>query len=59
MDFQNLLLDAQTDKLAKQKLIDMYRPLLVKESIVDGRFDEDLFQELVIVLLKCIKTFQA
>ena len=40
-----------------KKIIDMYKPLLIKESITEGVFDEDLYQELVAVLLQCIRTF--
>ena len=36
----------------------MYRPLLIKNSIIDGSYDEDLFQELSITLLKCIIQFR-
>lgn len=38
-------------------LLLMYRPLFLKESIVDGVFDEDLYQELCIVFLRCIRRF--
>ena len=56
MNFKELLLRAKADdRQAKQELLERYRPLLVKESIVNGIFDEDLYQELSIVLLICIK----
>lgn len=32
--------------------------LLIKNAIVNGRFDEDLYQELVSTLLQCIQRFQ-
>jgi len=35
-----------------------YRPLLVKESICNGFFDEDLYQELCITLVNCIRNFR-
>lgn len=59
MDFKKLLLQAKTgDDKALTELLLMYRPLLLKESIVDGVFDEDLFQELCIVFLKCVRRFR-
>lgn len=59
MTFKNLLLQAKTgDEKALTELLMMYRPLLLKESIVDGIFDEDLFQELCIVFLKCVRRFR-
>lgn len=45
------------NKAASGMILDMYRPLLYKESVIDGIFDEDLFQELCIVLLNCIAKF--
>lgn len=59
MTFKNLLLRAKAgDEKALTELLMMYRPLLLKESIVDGVFDEDLFQELCIVFLKCVRSFR-
>lgn len=59
MTFKNLLLRAKAgDEKALTELLMMYRPLLLKESIVDGVFDEDLFQELCIVFLKCVRRFR-
>ena len=37
---------------------EIYKPLLIKNAIVNGRFDEDLYQELVSTLLQCIQRFQ-
>lgn len=59
MNFKDLLLSAKSgDNKALTELLLMYRPLLLKESIVDGVFDEDLFQELCIVFLKCVRRFR-
>lgn len=58
MNFEYLLVEAQCgDQNAIEKIICMYRPLLIKKSIVNGIFDEDLYQELSITLLKCIRKF--
>lgn len=35
----------------------MYYPLLYKESVVNGIFDEDLLQELCLLFLKCVAKF--
>ena len=56
MTFIELLTDARTNSASQQQIIDMYKPLLIKESITEGVFDEDLYQELVAVLLQCIRT---
>ena len=37
---------------------DAHRPLLFKESCVNGIFDEDLFQELSATLIHCIRMFK-
>ena len=59
MNFKNLLLQAKAgDEKALTELLLIYRPLLLKESIVNGVFDEDLFQELSIVFLKCVRKFR-
>lgn len=58
MDFKELLLSAKTgDAEAFENLFQMYRPLLLKESVVEGRFDEDLYQELCITFVRCVNSF--
>ena len=59
MSFRKLLEQAkQNDPIAIERLLEMYRPLLLRESIVSGIFDEDLYQELCIVFLHCVKQFR-
>lgn len=59
MNFKELLLRAQADdQQAKEKLLSLYQPLLMKESVINGIFDEDVYQELCITLLTCIKRFK-
>lgn len=59
MNFKEILLRAKTgDESAVIALLEMYKPLLIKGAIVGGRFDEDLYQELCITLIKCIKLFR-
>ena len=58
MTFEELLLQAKKgDVRARAEIFRMYRPLLVKHSMDNNVFDEDLFQELSAVLLQCIKKF--
>lgn len=55
IDFKTLLLRAkENDSAACAEILSMYKPLLLKESILDGSFDEDLYQELCVTLLNCI-----
>ena len=59
MNFNEILLAAKTgNKQAITDMLDMYQPLLIKESVVDGSYDEDLYQELCMTLLKCINQFR-
>ena len=59
MDFKSLLLSAKLgDTAAFENLFLMYRPLLLKESVVEGKFDEDLFRELCIVFVRCVYRFR-
>ena len=59
LNFKELLLRAQTgDQRAQEKLLLLYQPLLMKESVVNGLFDEDVYQELCVTLLTCIRRFQ-
>ena len=47
LNFKELLLRAQAgDQRAQEKLLSLYQPLLMKESVVNGFFDEDVYQEL-------------
>lgn len=59
MMFKELLARAKgNEKQAVEDLLMMYEPLLLKESIVNGVFDEDLYQELCITFLQCIRKFR-
>lgn len=59
MTFKELLEDAKANPRSEEQLMEMFRPLLIKESLIDGRFDEDLYQELLMILHGCIKSFRA
>ena len=57
-EFVEMLVKAKNgDSKSKEALLNMYRPLLYKEALVDGIFDEDLFQELCLVFLTCVSRF--
>ena len=59
MNFKELLLSAKNGREAAiVSILEMYKPLLIKNSIINGRFDEDLYQELCVSLLSCIHSFQ-
>ena len=59
MNFERLLLKAKEGNAdAVLKILEIYKPLLIKNAIVNGRFDEDLYHELVSTLLQCIQRFQ-
>jgi DNA-directed RNA polymerase specialized sigma24 family protein len=59
MNFKEMLLQAKAGREpAVIAILEMYKPLLIKYAIINGRFDEDLYQELCIILLKCIARFR-
>ena len=59
MDFLTVLLMAKAgDEAAQERILELYDPLLTKESVVDGAFDQDLYQELCEVMLRCIKNYR-
>lgn len=58
MNFKEILLKAKSGNTdAVEMLLEMYKPLLFKEAIVDGIFDEDLYQELCMRFIYCIERF--
>lgn len=59
MEFDEILICAkQGDHTAIQQIIETYRPMLVHNSLINGRYDEDLYQELVAEVIKCIFYFR-
>lgn len=58
MIFRDTLIRAKLgDETAKLEILEKYKPMLIKNSILNGRFNEDLYQELCLVLMKCINQF--
>ena len=59
MNFKELIIRAKKgENEAQEALLEMYQPLLSKESIVDGVFEEDLYQELCFKFIRCIDKFE-
>lgn len=59
MNFEDVLRRAkENDQKAIELLLEMYQPLMMKEAIVNGVLDEDLYQELRIVFIRCIRQFR-
>ena len=58
MEFKETVWKARGyDRKAMMEIIEMYRPLMIKYAVVNGRFDEDLYQEFVYTMLQCILKF--
>ena len=58
MGFKKLLLTAQKgDQEAQTELFHMYHPLIISRSMVDGRFMEELYQEMVLIFFHCIHSY--
>lgn len=59
MNFKELIIRAKRGEAeAKESLLEMYRPLISREAIIDGVFDEDLYQELCFRFIHCIDRFE-
>ena len=59
MSFEVILQQAKKGNTqAILEIVEMYKPLIIRNAIVEGFFDEDLYQELIRVLLSCIKRFE-
>lgn len=58
-EFKEMIIRAKRgENGAIEELLEMYRPLITKESIIDGIFDEDLYQELCYRFIQCIDRFE-
>ena len=59
MTFEQMLRRAKGgDHEAITSILLMYRPLLLKYAVINGRLDEDLYQELCLLLIKCMQQFR-
>lgn len=58
MEFEEILFRAKRgEKRAIEQILEMYKPMLIHNAIVNGKFDEELYQELTIEICKCIRYF--
>lgn len=58
-DFESVLSEAiQGDRKALECLLNLYQPLIRKYSYVNGRFDEDLYQQQIFQVLKQVEKFE-
>lgn len=58
MKFEELLFCAKNgEKSSIEQILEMYKPMMIKNSLVNGQFDEDMYQEIVLTALKCIYCF--
>ena len=58
-NFNELLISAQNgNKNAMEKIFTEYQAFLMKEALIYGIYDEDLYQELCIVLIQCVYNFR-
>lgn len=59
MNFKELMERAKNgNQAAVTEFLMMYRPMLLKMSIVNNNLDEDPYQELCLVFLRCIEKFR-
>ena len=59
INFKVMIIRAQRgENNAQEELLKMYQPLIFKEAIIIGVFDEDLFQELCFRFIRCIDRFE-
>lgn len=59
MNFEELLRLAKSgDQQAAATLLELYKPLLGRAAVINGRYDEDLYQELCITFLRCVQLFR-
>ena len=58
MNFVELLQSSKAgNEAAVIELLKLYDPMLTKAAVIDRVFDEDLYQELRMTLLRCIRVF--
>ena len=57
-EFREILVRAQAgDNEAMTDILEMYMPLINKQSFVNGKLDEDLRQIILLEIVKSIKNF--
>lgn len=59
MTLRQLFLEAKAgDPDSLEKLYIQFRPILYKTAKVDGKYDEDRFQDFCVIFLQCVRTFK-
>ena len=59
MGFIDLLDNARAgDSVATEQLLKLYNPLLIRESMIDGIFDQELYSELCAELVSAARQFR-
>nr|WP_139242885.1 helix-turn-helix domain-containing protein [Enterococcus phoeniculicola] len=53
-----VILVQKNDEEAFAQIVNSFKPLLVKESCRNGKFDEDCYQECLIRLFLALKNFE-
>lgn len=53
-----VILVQKDDEEAFSQIVNSFKPLLVKESCRNGRFDEDCYQECMLRLFLALKKFE-
>lgn len=60
MEFEKAIMCAKRgDQRATEYLLRQYEPLLSHESVVNGQYVEDLYQEICITFWRCLQMFCA
>jgi len=58
MTFEAMLIAAKLGNTkAHSALIELYFPLIAKSSFSNSKYDEDLEQEFIELLMKCVRSF--
>ena len=59
LNFETVLKAAVSgDMAAIEKILKIYDPVITNSSLVKGKMDEDLKQEIILLILKNIKKFK-
>ncbi len=58
MEFEKILFRAQQGETQSiEQIIEMFRPMLIRNALVEGGFDEELYQELIYRSIKVYSLF--
>lgn len=58
MEFEEILFRAKNgEDAALQQMLETFHPMLIRNALVNGWFDEELYQELLLETMRCIDNF--